>query len=40
MLGPTHWTSHARQWELIGPPLRPSPADVEFPDEKGVTYSL
>jgi len=30
MPGASHWTSHARQWELIGPPLRPCPADVEF----------
>lgn len=30
MGGATHWTSHARQWELIGPPLRPCLADVEF----------
>jgi SAM-dependent methyltransferase len=30
MAGATHWTSHARQWTLIGPPLRPCSADVEF----------
>ena len=24
-----HWKSLARQWELFGPPLRPSPADVD-----------
>lgn len=23
-----HWPAHARQWALVGPPLRPSPADV------------
>lgn len=23
-----HWPTHARQWARIGPPLRPSPADV------------
>lgn len=30
MGGSSHWTSHAEQWALIGPPLRPCPADVEF----------
>jgi SAM-dependent methyltransferase len=25
---PDHWPRHARQWALVGPPLRPSPADV------------
>ena len=24
----TVWSSHARQWSLLGPPLRPSPEDV------------
>lgn len=23
-----HWTLHARQWALVGPPLRPCPEDV------------
>jgi SAM-dependent methyltransferase len=23
-----HWPRHARQWALVGPPLRPGPADV------------
>jgi SAM-dependent methyltransferase len=26
--GDDHWPRHARQWALIGPPLRPVPADV------------
>ncbi len=26
--GDDHWPRHARQWALVGPPLRPSPADV------------
>lgn len=25
---PDHWNQHARQWSLIGPPLRPAPADI------------
>ena len=24
-----HWEKHARQWELVGPPLRPSTPDTE-----------
>src|SRR4051812_45292938 len=23
-----HWPRHARQWALVGPPLRPAPEDV------------
>ena len=26
--GDDHWPRHARQWALVGPPLRPSPSDV------------
>lgn len=25
---PSHWSHHAQQWSLIGPPLRPAPADI------------
>jgi SAM-dependent methyltransferase len=27
-MGDDHWPRHARQWSLVGPPLRPSAADV------------
>jgi len=26
---PSHWSQHARQWDLIGAPLRPSPEDIQ-----------
>lgn len=25
-----HWTRHARQWALVGPPLRPAAEDIAF----------
>lgn len=25
-----HWSQHARQWGLIGPPLRPAPEDIHL----------
>jgi SAM-dependent methyltransferase len=25
-----HWNDHARQWQHVGPPLRPAPADVRL----------
>src|SRR5256885_7533170 len=25
-----HWIDHARQWALVGPPLRPGPEDISF----------
>ncbi|MCW5574455.1 MAG: hypothetical protein KIT13_00035 [Burkholderiales bacterium] len=25
-----HWSQHARQWSLIGPPLRPAAADIRW----------
>lgn len=25
-----HWNQHARQWQLIGPPLRPAPEDIHL----------
>jgi hypothetical protein len=28
--GSDHWKGFARQWSLLGPPLRPSPADVDL----------
>lgn len=27
---PDHWNQHARQWSLIGPPLRPAAQDVQL----------
>lgn len=27
---PNHWSQHARQWSLIGPPLRPAPEDIRL----------
>ena len=27
---PDHWNQHARQWSLIGPPLRPAPEDIRL----------
>lgn len=27
---PDHWNEHARQWSLIGPPLRPAAADIRL----------
>ncbi len=27
---PDHWNQHARQWSLIGPPLRPAPEDIHL----------
>jgi len=27
---PDHWNEHARQWELIGTPLRPAVEDIRF----------
>lgn len=26
----SHWNAYAARWSLIGPPLRPSPADVDY----------
>lgn len=28
--GSTHWNAHALRWQLIGAPLRPAAADLEF----------
>jgi hypothetical protein len=28
--GSVHWQETARKWQLLGPPLRPSPQDIEF----------
>ena len=30
MARPDHWNEHARQWSLIGTPLRPAPADIRL----------
>ena len=27
---PDHWNEHARQWSLIGPPLRPAAEDIRL----------
>ncbi len=27
---PEHWNAHAARWRLIGAPLRPAPADIEY----------
>lgn len=27
---PDHWNAHARQWDLIGVPLRPAPEDITW----------
>lgn len=32
---PDHWNEHARQWSLIGPPLRPAAADIRLLETAG-----
>ena len=27
---PRHWDARAKRWQLIGPPLRPAPTDIEY----------
>lgn len=34
-----HWPRHARQWALVGPPLRPGPDDVAATERAVAAWS-
>ena len=36
---PDHWNQHARQWSLIGPPLRPSAEDISLLEQALTAWS-
>jgi len=36
---PDHWNQHARQWSLIGPPLRPSAEDISMLEQAVTAWS-
>ena len=36
---PDHWSQHAQQWSLIGPPLRPSGQDISLLEQAVTAWS-